>query len=250
MPALAAWLRLFILPSLLSVAATYLVLKLLFRADLRCRVAEDVPQEMLSIEGRRAAWGILAMGAVLIGASAFGRDLGLPACVAALCAVLWTTRARLRSVVELVREIPWSVLPLVAGLFVIVEALNRAGALTQFDRGLSALLTVPSTAAALSASLGIALLSNVMNNLPSGLLVGGALHSLHVPGYLRHALLIGVDLGPNLSVTGSLATILWLIVLRREGLDVSGPRFLKAGVLVMPPALLLATAALALTAGN
>ena len=86
-----------------------------------------------------------------------------------------------------------------------------------------------------------------MNNLPSALLVGGALHSLHVPDYLRHALLIGVDLGPNLSVTGSLATILWLIVLRREGLHVSGGRFLKAGVLVMPPALLLATVALALT---
>jgi arsenical pump membrane protein len=250
MPALAAWLRLFILPSLLSIGATYLVLKLMFRADLRCLVAEDVAQETLSSEGRRAAWGILAMGAVLIGASAFGRDLGLPACVAALCAVLWTTRARFRSVLELVREIPWSVLPLVAGLFVIVEALNRAGALAQLDRGLRALLTMPSTAAALSASFGIALLSNIMNNLPSGLLVGGALHSLHVPGYLRHALLLGVDLGPNLSVTGSLATILWLIVLRREGLDVSGVRFLKAGVLVMPPALLLATAALAFTAGN
>ena len=53
-------------------------------------------------------------------------------------------------------------------------------------------------------------------------------------------MLIGVDLGPNLSVTGSLATILWLIALRREGLHVSGWTFLKVGALAMPIALILA----------
>jgi arsenical pump membrane protein len=58
------------------------------------------------------------------------------------------------------------------------------------------------------------------------------------------AILIGVDLGPNLSVTGSLATILWLIVLRREGEHVSALRFLKLGIVVMPPALLLSLLAL------
>ena len=58
------------------------------------------------------------------------------------------------------------------------------------------------------------------------------------------AILIGVDLGPNLSVTGSLATILWLVVLRREGLHVSAWRFLKLGWLVMFPALIAALAAL------
>jgi arsenical pump membrane protein len=52
------------------------------------------------------------------------------------------------------------------------------------------------------------------------------------------ALLIGVDLGPNLSITGSLATILWLVALRREGQDMSALRFLLVGGIVMPPALL------------
>lgn len=85
-----------------------------------------------------------------------------------------------------------------------------------------------------------------MNNLPSGLLTGGALQSVSVPELIRHAVLIGVDLGPNLSVTGSLATVLGLIVLRREGEQVSGWRFLKLGLVVMPPALLLATTALLL----
>ena len=55
-------------------------------------------------------------------------------------------------------------------------------------------------------------------------------------------MLIGVDLGPNLSVTGSLATILWLTALRREGHKVSAAAFLQLGLIVMPPALLLALA--------
>ena len=57
------------------------------------------------------------------------------------------------------------------------------------------------------------------------------------------ALLIGVDLGPNFSVTGSLATILWLVALRREDIDITAWRFLKIGVLVTPPALVAALAA-------
>jgi arsenical pump membrane protein len=60
--------------------------------------------------------------------------------------------------------------------------------------------------------------------------------------------LIGVDLGPNLSVTGSLATVLWLIALRREGIRIGTWQFLKVGLIVMPPALLLATLAIALLA--
>ncbi len=69
---------------------------------------------------------------------------------------------------------------------------------------------------------------------------------MQVPRSIHSAVLIGVDLGPNLSVTGSLATVLWLIALRREGERVSGGEFLKAGLVVMPPALLLATVAAAM----
>jgi arsenical pump membrane protein len=61
-------------------------------------------------------------------------------------------------------------------------------------------------------------------------------------------MLIGIDLGPNLSVTGSLATILWLIALRRENLRVSGWTFLKVGIFVMPVALFLAGLVLWFTA--
>lgn len=246
-PPLAPWLRLFIVPSILSIGATFVALRYWSRKDLEGEVERDIETAKLSASGRRAAWGILVAGAVLITASAFGRDLGLPTCAAAVIIVLTATRASPKSLRRIMGEIAWSVLPLVAGLFVLVEALNAAGALDQVGRALAYLTTMPSAAGSLVASFGIALLSNVMNNLPSGLLTGGALHAVHVPDHLRHALLIGVDLGPNLSVTGSLATVLWLIALRREGEQVSAWQFLKVGAFVMPPALLLATLALALT---
>ena len=60
-----------------------------------------------------------------------------------------------------------------------------------------------------------------------------------MPLHIAGAALIGVDLGPNLSITGSLATILWLAALRREGQDVGAWRFLRLGAVVMLPALLL-----------
>jgi len=89
----------------------------------------------------------------------------------------------------------------------------------------------------LAAGFAVALLSNGMNNLPVGLASSSALRHTHLTGTIQHAVLIGVELGPNLSVTGSLATILWLIVLRREGVEITGWEFIKTGMIVMPIAL-------------
>jgi arsenical pump membrane protein len=83
-----------------------------------------------------------------------------------------------------------------------------------------------------------------MNNLPAGLVAGTLLQTASVPSNVSSAVLIGVDLGPNLSVTGSLATILWLTALRRDGIQVRAWDFLKVGLCVMPPALALSLGAL------
>jgi len=95
----------------------------------------------------------------------------------------------------------------------------------------------------------IGVLSNLMNNLPAGLIARATVASSHPSQTVVDALLIGVDLGPNLSVTGSLATILWLSAIRREGENVGFWRFLKVGMVVMPPALILALAARLLLPG-
>ena len=101
--------------------------------------------------------------------------------------------------------------------------------------------TGPGTAWAVGIITAIA--DNSANNLPVGLIAGSVAGSDHLPPKVVSAMLIGVDLGPNLSVTGSLATILWLTALRREKLDVGAWHFLRLGLLVMPPALIAALAA-------
>ena len=246
LPALIPWLRTFLLPSLLSIVTTYAVLRWVTRKDLQGNVEDAGDEQPLSSQGRFAAWGIAATGAVLIGASGFGLDLGLPTLVSAAIVVLLVSRARAKTLGEVFSGVSWSVLPLVGGLFVLVEALNSAGALHSAGGALRWCTQFPVITSGLAASFGIAGLSNVMNNLPSGLLAGGALQTVRIAPHIRDAILIGVDLGPNFSVTGSLATVLWLIVLRREGEKISGSEFLKVGALVMPPALFLSTIAVSL----
>jgi arsenical pump membrane protein len=74
----------------------------------------------------------------------------------------------------------------------------------------------------------VAFVSNVMNNLPVGLASGTAIQQNVRFMSIGHAVLLGVDLGPNLSVTGSLATILWLIAMRRENVEITAWQFLRA----------------------
>jgi arsenical pump membrane protein len=135
------------------------------------------------------------------------------------------------------------VLPLVAGLFVMVEALVRTGAIAALATLLHDGVAQSVARSAWGSGLFIALADNIANNLPVGLVAGSVTGQDHLPTSVISAVLIGVDLGPNLSVTGSLATILWLVALRREDLHVSAWHFLRLGIVVMPPALLAALAA-------
>jgi arsenical pump membrane protein len=245
MPHLLDWLRQFALPSLASIAVTYAVLYLTQRSALNEeRIASRVPEPpRLSHGGKLAAVGIGAISAVLISASALDLQLGLPTFVCGVITAAAVLALSRQSPWPVVKRMSWSVIPLVAGLFVMVEALIRIGAIGQFSAALHDMVaqSVPGTAWALG--LITALADNIANNLPVGLVAGSVAASDHLPQPVVGAILIGVDLGPNLSVTGSLATILWLVALRRKKIDVSAWRFLKIGALVTPPALLAALAA-------
>ena len=247
MPPLLQWLPRFALPSLLSIVATYTMLRLTQRTALRQTIAEQVEVPALSACGCVAAFGILLTAIVLMTASALDWQLGLPTCIAgALTAVAVLLLGR-NAPWGMLRDISWGVLPLVAGLFVLVEALDRTGVIRMLGDLLRTLAQRSATDAAWASGIVLAFACNMINNLPAGLIAGTAVQAAQTPPMVTSAVLIGVDLGPNLSVTGSLATILWLTVLRREGLSVSGWTFLKLGVLVMPPALALALAALVFT---
>lgn len=246
MPPLLAWLRQFALPSLVAIAVTYGVLRWTQRGALRQAIATRVEVPALSPGGRFAALGIVLTAVVLMAASALGWRLGLPTCLAGIAtAVAILARGRFTPR-AMVRDISWGVLPLVAGLFVLVEALDQSGATLLLTEALRAMARWSERDAALAGGVAVALVANIVNNLPAGLIAGAAIHAAQTPKLVTGATLLGVDLGPNLSVTGSLATILWLAALRREGLHVGAFTFLRLGLLVMPPALILALAALVL----
>ncbi len=238
MPSLLQWLAQYGLPSVVSIAVTYAVLRFTQRADLQGSVASSIPVPTLSAGGRMALIGIVLTALVLLGASALDAELGLPTAIAGILtsiAVLVKTRTNPWSVVK---QVSWSVLPLVAGLFVLVEGLDKTGLV-----GYLTTLLKEGTAHSISqtawiSGTGLALACNLMNNLPAGLIVGSVIQAGSVPDMIKSFLLIGIDLGPNLSVTGSLATILWLVALRREGIRVSAGAFLKLGIPVMLIALL------------
>lgn len=244
MPSLGAWMRIFLLPSVAAVAATFVCLRMLARKALAEEAAAVGEPYRMRAAGWLALAGIVVAAAGLLVSSALGIPLGAPTLGAGLMVLVVVAVRDRGAPLRAVRNVAWSVLPLVAGLFMIVEALNRAGMMRLTKAGLTWLATAPDGVGKFYGGFGIALLSNGMNNLPAGLAAGTALRQMGQHGLLAHAVMIGVDLGPNLSVTGSLATILWLIALRRENAEITGWEFLKIGVVAMPAALGLALLAL------
>lgn len=242
MPPLGQWFGAFALPSIAAIAVTFAMLRWAERDRLSGRCATDVTRAPLSGGGKAALAGIVVTAMLLLAVSALDRPLGLPTCIAGLATTLLVCAWTRRSPIALARSVSWSVLPLVAGLFVLVEALDRSGVIGLVADALRSAAGTPVTGAA-SAGTILAFASNLMNNLPAGLIASEAVAQAHPPRLIVDALLIGVDLGPNLSITGSLATILWLQAIRREGEDVGFWRFLKIGAVTMIPALIAALGA-------
>jgi arsenical pump membrane protein len=239
MPPLFEWLPLFALPSLAAIVATYGMLRWSQRHRLSREIVHRVEMPHLSPGGRVAGFGIIATAIVLMAMSAYGYQLGLPTAITGVLTATVTLFAERRSPLNVLRGVSWGVLPLVAGLFVLVEGLQHTGTIPALA-GLLLSAAEGSAAGTAWAFAGItALAANLVNNLPAGLVAATVFRSAEFPEMLRRFVLIAVDLGPNLSVTGSLATILWLAALRREGISVSGWAFLKVGIVVMPPALAL-----------
>jgi arsenical pump membrane protein len=244
MPPLGQWLYQFTAPSIASILVTYATLRFTQRHELTQKLEEDLVTKPLSLGGKCVAVGIGLTAAALLAASALDRQLGLPTFVAGAAVTAVVLLISRQSPLPVLRDVSWGVLPLVAGLFILVEAVEKTGIL----REIAGLLHQAAVAApghtAVGAGVIVAVATNLLNNLPTGLVAATISQTADVPLQVTSGLLIGVDLGPNLSVTGSLATILWLIALRREGESVTAWQFLKLGIVIMPPAL--ATALLAM----
>lgn len=246
MPPLGRWLYQFLLPSTASILVTYAALRFTQRKALDQKIAEDLATQPLSVGGKCVALGIGLTAVLLLAASALDRRLGLPTFVAGTAVTVIVLSIGRQSPFPVLRDVSWGVLPLVAGLFILVEGVEQTGLLRVMARMLHEAAVASPQETAVGAGAIVAFSSNLINNLPTGLVAATVSQNADVPLRVISGLLIGVDLGPNLSVTGSLATILWLIALRREGEAVTAWQFLKLGTVIMPPALLAALLAMAL----
>ncbi|MBE3584053.1 MAG: hypothetical protein IMX01_08070 [Limnochordaceae bacterium] len=151
---------------------------------------------------------------------------------------------------DLARRVSWNVIPFVFGLFLVIRAVQSAGVLPvpgPVDQAASALGGWTTTRVAQLAGRWALLgagTANLLNNLPAELLLLPAA----TPGPALYGLLLGVNLGPNLTIIGSLATILVLSLARQQAVAVSGKQYLQLGVVITPA--LLGAGVLGLTLGH
>lgn len=235
------------LPTLAVLVIEYLGARVCFAGDLRAqpdRVEAQVRPALrpAPVETGRLVprYSLLVLGVTLLGfvlSSSFGIPVGVVAAAGSLALGarrLWHRTIRVRDVLG------WAdpgFLLFVAALSVIVDTVSRRG----LDRVVRPLVQRPNTLIGLLAiALVAALLANMLNNLPAMLLL---LPALAGPGPVLAAL-IGVNIGPNLTYVGSLATMLWLRVTRRSGYRMELGTFTRHGLCTVPAALTAATAAL------
>ncbi|TLX58538.1 arsenical efflux pump membrane protein ArsB [Stutzerimonas nosocomialis] len=241
--------------NLVSVAATLLVLYLYFRRDLPVRYEVDqlkAPQSAIRDRTTFVVGGWMLL-VLLVGLFAL-EPLGIPiSAVAAVCAaILFAVAAKGHTIStrRVMREAPWQVVVFSLGMYLVVYGLSNAGLTGYLTRALDALAGQGVWAAALGTGLLSAVLSSVMNNLPSVLIGALSIQASEAEGVVRDAMIyanvIGCDLGPKITPIGSLATLLWLHVLQRKGITITWGYYFRIGIVLTLPVLLITLSALAL----
>jgi arsenical pump membrane protein len=238
MPPLGAWFASFGLASVASIGLTYASLALVFRRDTATPLGAHGGRAPAPRPVALIALGLSA--GVLVATSSRSGPLGQVTFACGAAATLLAVTRERRAPLRIARGIAWPVVVLTAALFVLVEALDAAGA-AALPHALFAWAAHQATPVAqLGIALASALASNVVNNLPVGLDLGKYVGAAHPPAALSAAALVGVNVGPNFTANGSLATLLWLAILRREGVAIGPLRFALVGCVATPLALVAA----------
>lgn len=240
LPQLVPWLALFAAPSAAALLCTYAVLRGVHRNELQGKYVMDERVQAPSQAGSLTAVTVSCALVILILAAGLGWPVGYVAIALGFAATLVVTVRHRATARAVARGAPWSIVPLVAGLFVIVRALDATGALELARSLLRSASSMTPVLGRLYAGAVTTLADTAVNNLPAGVIARYALRGHGIAPHIAHAVLVGIDLGPNLSISGSLATLLWVMMLRREGIEVKALRFLAMGALVTVPSLALA----------
>jgi arsenical pump membrane protein len=241
--------------NIVSVAATLAMLLWFFRKDLPKTYdlnQLDNPDEAIHDRATFVAgWWVLAL--LLIGFFVI-EPLGVPiSAIAAVCAfILYVIAARGHAIntVKVLKEAPWQVVIFSLGMYLVVYGLKNAGLTDHIAQILNAFAGYGVWGASLGTGLLTALLSSIMNNMPTVLVGALSIHAAEVDGVVQQAMvyanIIGCDLGPKITPIGSLATLLWLHVLARKNITISWGYYFKTGIVLTVPILVATLSALAL----
>lgn len=238
-----------------SVAATLLMLWVCYRKDIPAQYdPEQLQTPAHAIRDRAtfiAGWWVL--GLLMLGLFAL-EPLGVPiSAVAAVCAIILLViagRGHVISTRKVIRNAPWQIVVFSLGMYLVVYGLRNAGLTQAFTGVLNSFAGHGLWAATMGTGIAAALLSSVMNNLPSVLIGALSIQGTDTTGAVHQAMVyanvIGCDLGPKITPIGSLATLLWLHVLAQKDIRITWGYYFKVGSLLTLPVLLITLAALAL----
>ena len=238
-----------------SIAASLAMLLWFFRKDVPATYAlNELKQPKEAIRDHAtfvAGWWVL--GLLLLGFFVI-EPLGVPiSVIAAVCAVLLyliAARGQVIGTTQVLQEAPWQVVVFSLGMYLVVYGLKNAGLTDYIAQLLNIFAEQGLWTATLGTGLLTALLSSIMNNMPTVLVGALSIDAAGVDGVIQQAMVyanvIGADLGPKITPIGSLATLLWLHVLARKNIKISWGYYFKVGVVLTLPVLLVTLSALAI----
>jgi arsenical pump membrane protein len=179
-----------------------------------------------------------------------GVPVSVVAAAGAIALLAIAAKGRVIATREVLRKAPWQVVVFSLGMYLVVYGLRNAGLTDSLTRLLNAYADHGIWGAAIGTGVTTALLSSIMNNMPTVLIGALAIDATTAQGTLRevmvYANIIGCDLGPKFTPIGSLATLLWLHVLSGKGIRISWGHYFRVGALLTLPVLLATLAALAI----